>query len=82
MTKSEFSVTDTGDGINPAAMESLYQPFRRAKGREGYCFSGTGLGLAICRRLVEAHGGEIRVCEDECGARGACFAFTLPVGEA
>ena len=61
-TAVEFSVRDTGHGINPDAMASLYQPFRRARGRPGdYCFSGTGLGLAICRRLVRAMGSELHV---------------------
>jgi len=75
MTDAEFSVRDTGNGINPAAMDSLYQPFRRAQGREGYCFSGTGLGLAICRRLVSAMGSELQV-ETRPGW-GTRFFFTI-----
>jgi signal transduction histidine kinase len=72
----EFSVRDTGHGISDEALETLYQPFRRAASREGgYCFSGTGLGLAICRRLVEAMGGEFAV---ESGSDwGTRFHFTL-----
>ncbi|HYT99257.1 MAG TPA: HAMP domain-containing sensor histidine kinase [Gemmatimonadales bacterium] len=49
-----FAVRDTGPGVNPEALATLFQPFRRARGRHGYCFSGTGLGLAITRKLVEA----------------------------
>ena len=56
-----FSVQDTGPGVNPEALSSLFQPFRRAPGRPGYCFSGTGLGLAICRKLVEALGSTLRL---------------------
>ena len=56
-----FSVQDTGPGVNPEALSSLFQPFRRAPGRAGYCFSGTGLGLAICRKLVEAQGSTLRL---------------------
>ena len=56
-----FSVQDTGPGVNPEALTSLFQPFRRAPGRAGYCFSGTGLGLAICRKLVEAQGSTLRL---------------------
>jgi len=75
MTQAEFSVRDTGDGINPAAMDSLYQPFRRAHGRDVYCFSGTGLGLAICRRLVAAMGSELQLeTRPDWGTR---FFFTL-----
>ena len=57
----EFSVRDTGKGINPEVVTNLYQPFRRTGGRRSYYLSGTGLGLAICRRIVEAMGGELMV---------------------
>ena len=57
----EFSVRDTGKGINPEYLDNLYQPFRRTGGRKGYYLSGTGLGLAICRRLVEAMGSTLQV---------------------
>jgi len=55
-----ISVQDTGPGINPTEIATLFQPFRRARGRPGYCFSGTGLGLAITRRLVEALGSSLQ----------------------
>jgi signal transduction histidine kinase len=55
----EFSVRDTGSGIDPHALTRLYQPFRRARG--SVRFSGTGLGLTICRRLVEAMGSKLEV---------------------
>ena len=74
-TQVEFSVRDTGRGINPAALATLYQPFRRAPGRGGYCFSGTGLGLAICRRLVAAMGSELRF--DTGAGLGTRFYFQV-----
>ena len=61
LTRVELAVRDTGHGINPDAMNALYQPFRRTRGRSGYYFSGTGLGLAICRKLVLAMGSELKV---------------------
>lgn len=62
LTRLELSVRDTGHGINPKSLSSLYQPFRRSpRGKAGYSFSGTGLGLAICRRLVAAMGSELQV---------------------
>lgn len=56
----EFSVRDTGPGIDPAAMAHLFQPFRPNRERKGYCFSGTGLGLAITQKLIAAMGSELR----------------------
>jgi signal transduction histidine kinase len=60
-TRVEFSVRDSGPGVNPDALAMLFQPFRRAVGRRGYSFSGTGLGLTICRKLVQAMGSELRL---------------------
>ncbi len=73
-TRLEFFVRDTGPGINPAALEHLYQPFRRARGRSGYCFSGTGLGLAISRKLVAVMGAQLKF---ETGNWGTRFYFEL-----
>ncbi len=55
----EFSVRDTGAGIDHALLPSVYQPVRRAQGRDH--FSSSGLGLAICRKLVRAMGSELQV---------------------
>ncbi|MGH7548152.1 MAG: sensor histidine kinase [Gemmatimonadales bacterium] len=60
-SRVEFSVRDSGAGINPDALAALFRPFRRTVGRRGYAFSGTGLGLAICRKLVRAMGSELRL---------------------
>jgi signal transduction histidine kinase len=76
--KVEFSVRDTGKGINPEYLGNLYQPFRRTGGRRGYYLSGTGLGLAISRRLVEAMGSELQVeSRPDWGTRFH-FELTLP----
>ncbi len=61
LNRVEFSVRDTGPGIPPAALETLYSAFRRSPSRGEFQFSGTGLGLALCRRLVEAMGSELQV---------------------
>jgi signal transduction histidine kinase len=74
-TEVEFSVRDTGKGIKAGAIATLYQPFRRAPGRRGYCFSGTGLGLAICRRLVAAMRSELRF--DTGAGLGTRFYFQV-----
>jgi signal transduction histidine kinase len=68
-----FSVSDTGTGIPPEALERLFEAFYQAEPAT----TGSGLGLLIAKHLVEAHGGEITVTSD-CGS-GANFTFTLPI---
>lgn len=70
-----FWVQDTGRGIPPQAMLTLFDPFRLRSDRKEYAFSSAGLGLNITRRLVEALGGELHV-ESEPG-QGTRFSFTL-----
>jgi signal transduction histidine kinase len=69
-------VRDHGPGISAEYRARLFERFFRVPGAKSM-IRGTGLGLYICRKIVEAHGGEIRV-EDVDGG-GACFAFTLPL---
>ncbi|MFT5470256.1 MAG: signal transduction histidine kinase [Verrucomicrobiales bacterium] len=70
----EVSVSDNGPGIAPEFQDRIFKIFERLVSEREV--EGTGIGLAVCRRIVERHGGEIRV-ESEAGA-GARFAFTLP----
>lgn len=71
----EFSVRDTGRGIPPQSMATLFEPFRRRQKAGEYAFSGSGLGLSICRKLVEAMGSTLQV-ETEQGV-GTRFYFEL-----
>jgi signal transduction histidine kinase len=57
----EFSVRDTGPGMELGALERLFAPFRFYQKGNRYVFSGTGLGLALSRRLVEAMGSQLQV---------------------
>ncbi len=78
----EFSVRDTGRGIPPQSMVTLYEPFRRRQKQGEYAFSGSGLGLSICRKLVEAMGSTLEV--DTAPGYGTRFHFVLdlpPAGE-
>lgn len=73
----EFSVRDSGRGIDPATVATLFDPMRKAPGRpgDGRLFSQTGLGLSICRKLVRAMGSELQV--DTRPGWGTRFYFEL-----
>jgi signal transduction histidine kinase len=71
----EFSVRDTGRGIPPQSMATLFEPFRRRQKPGEYTFSGSGLGLSICRKLVEAMGSVMQV--ETSAGHGTRFYFVL-----
>jgi signal transduction histidine kinase len=72
----EVVVEDSGEGIEPAALERVFEPFWRAdRSRSG---DGAGLGLALAKRIVEALGG--RIDAESSPARGSRFAVILPEG--
>ncbi len=69
-----ISVKDNGIGIDPEYKELVFAMFKRLHKREDY--PGNGIGLSVCKRIVEKHGGKIRV-ESEVG-KGSVFKFTIP----
>jgi PAS domain S-box-containing protein len=70
-----FCVGDTGIGIPESELEAIFDEFHQVSGSSGSVTEGTGLGLAIARRLVELHGGVIRV-ESTVG-HGSRFILSL-----
>ena len=66
-----FSVQDSGPGIDPKNLESVFDAFVTTKSH------GMGLGLAISRMIVEQHGGHLTASSD--GKSGALFKLVLPV---
>jgi signal transduction histidine kinase len=65
-----ITITDSGKGIDEAVINRIFQPFFTTK------TTGTGLGLSITKRLIEQHGGSIRVQNGP--DRGASFTITIP----
>jgi signal transduction histidine kinase len=70
-------IEDTGIGIAKEHQTLIFEEFRQADATLSRRFGGTGLGLPISKRLVELHGGELRVSSTL--GQGSIFQFTLPI---
>ena len=73
----QMRIADTGMGIKPEDLATLFRPFQQIDTGLSRNHEGTGLGLAICRKLADLLGGDIQV-ESEWG-KGSIFTFSLPL---
>ncbi len=71
-----IGVSDRGKGLSSSEQARIFGPFQRLENSRPDQARGAGLGLMVCRRLVEAHGGEVWV-ESKKG-KGSTFFFSLP----
>ena len=71
-----FVVTDSGIGIDSAALSRLFKPFTQADSSMNRRYGGTGLGLVISMRIAQAMGGIIQVSSTQ--GRGSTFQLVLP----
>ena len=73
----ELAVTDSGQGVDPAFLPHMFEPFRQADSSSTRQHGGLGVGLALVHRLVEAHGGDVRAYSAGIG-RGTTITIRLP----
>jgi signal transduction histidine kinase/CheY-like chemotaxis protein len=78
--KLRFTISDTGAGIPPDQLSTLFQPFIQADSAVRARYQGTGLGLSICKNLVEMMGGKIQATSDL--GNGSQFSITLDLHRA
>jgi signal transduction histidine kinase len=74
----EVTISDTGRGIEPKQLETVFDRFYQEEGSLRRSVGGTGLGLAICRQIVNSWGGKIWA-ESAGKDRGSQFHFTIPM---
>jgi signal transduction histidine kinase/CheY-like chemotaxis protein len=75
----QFSITDSGEGIDEAQLQNIFEPFKQLESKGSQQYFGSGLGLPIVKRLVELLGGTIEV--ESIKGVGTKFTVDLPIEE-
>jgi signal transduction histidine kinase len=73
----EVRIADTGCGIPPEQLRTIFEPFYTTKSPDDEGHGGTGLGLSVCRQIIEQHQGRIRV--ESLVGKGSAFTVKLPL---
>jgi signal transduction histidine kinase len=76
-----LTVDDDGPGIEPDDRDRVFDRFTRLDAGRARDAGGSGLGLALVKRIVEAHGGHVRVTDVDGATGGARFEVRLPAYE-
>ncbi|MEM7393842.1 MAG: hybrid sensor histidine kinase/response regulator, partial [Verrucomicrobiota bacterium] len=76
-TKAIMESSDQGPGLKEDDLKNMFQKYARLSNRPTGGEKSSGLGLAICKQLMEQHGGEIGVYNND--GKGCTFWFSLPV---
>ena len=77
-TQATVTVKDSGIGIAPHMLDTIFEMFVQAGGSSKHAQGGLGIGLTLAKSLVELHGGRIEAHSEGLN-RGACFTVRLPV---
>lgn len=75
----QVTIEDTGIGIEPEKIQTIFQPFQQADGSIARKYGGTGLGLSIVKKLLDLQNGSIAV--QSTPAKGSKFTIMIPVSE-
>jgi PAS domain S-box-containing protein len=74
--KVRFDIIDTGIGIKPDDLQTIFEQFKQGDSGITQKYGGTGLGLTICKNLIDMLGGSLSVSSQE--NIGTTFSFTIP----
>jgi PAS domain S-box-containing protein len=71
-----ITISDTGIGIDPERLSTIFEPFAQADATISRKYGGTGLGLTICKNMLEMQNGELLVQSEE--GKGSAFTIRIP----